>query len=287
MPITERQREERGKRLYSSDVAAVLGVDPWKSSYDVWLEKTGKVDEIAKPNDAMIAGNALENGILDYFANDLGPMIKNQHRVYAGLPLGAHIDAIVRETNEPVDAKTAGLFGPLDEAWGDALTDQVPTHIVVQAHVHMLCMGGEVTPCHIAAFLGGRGFALFRVERSEQLANIICDRATTFWEKNVLKDIPPDALPTLDVVKRLRRKPDTVASVPSRLVGDWRAARDVRLYIEKREKEALANLLAAMGDAEAGDGGKEGVVTYLEQTRAEYVVKESTFRVARWKKGEK
>ncbi len=45
MPITNRQRKLRQDHIGSSDMAAILGVDPWRTAYDVWLEKTGSRSE--------------------------------------------------------------------------------------------------------------------------------------------------------------------------------------------------------------------------------------------------
>jgi len=41
MALTTEQREIRRRYLGSSDIAAIFGMSPWKSAYDVWLEKTG------------------------------------------------------------------------------------------------------------------------------------------------------------------------------------------------------------------------------------------------------
>ena len=37
--ITEKQRLERKKSIGGSDVAAILGLSPWKTPGDVYLEK--------------------------------------------------------------------------------------------------------------------------------------------------------------------------------------------------------------------------------------------------------
>ncbi|HRR40229.1 MAG TPA: YqaJ viral recombinase family protein [Syntrophales bacterium] len=80
MPITETQREARRKHLGSSDVAAILGVDPFKNAYDVWLEKTGKVDSSDISSEAAEIGNALETGILNLAERRLGKILRNQYR---------------------------------------------------------------------------------------------------------------------------------------------------------------------------------------------------------------
>ena len=40
MPITELQRQRRRKHIGSSDVAAILNMDQFRNSADVWISKT-------------------------------------------------------------------------------------------------------------------------------------------------------------------------------------------------------------------------------------------------------
>jgi len=70
--ITEEQLKQRENHVGSSDMAAIMGVDPWRSSADVWFEKTGKLKEQAE-TEAMYLGNKLEGGVLDFAEEKLGP----------------------------------------------------------------------------------------------------------------------------------------------------------------------------------------------------------------------
>ncbi len=184
MPITEKQRESRKAYLGSSDVAAILGLDPWRNAYDVWLDKTGKVDD-KKENEAMQAGTMFEEGVLHWAERELGAIITEENgeaifRSAIGFPIGSHIDGLVKSNGEPVEAKTAGLFGPLVEDWGEEGTDQLPDRIIIQDHVHMLCTEKEI--CHTPVFLGGKGFLMFRVNLDIEIMDIIRDKSMDFWE---------------------------------------------------------------------------------------------------------
>lgn len=281
MPITEAQREARRNHLGSSDVAAILGVDRFRNAYDVWLEKTGKLDE-QKESPAMYAGTVFEDGVLQYAEKQLGKLIRNQYRSAKNLPIGANIDALIVESNEPVEAKTAGLYGPLNEEWGEDGTDQVPDRVLVQSHVHMLCVDKPV--CHVAAFIGGRGFRLYQVPEDAEIKNIIAEKAIEFWDKHVKADIPPeDTVPSLAVVKRIRREPELIVPVPDAIVQRWQACRDAYLAAQKMKEAAEAELLAALGTAEGGTCSM-GTITYLETHRKGYEVKPASYRVLRIKK---
>jgi len=275
MGITDFQRSIRKNSLGSSDMAAVMGLSPWRTAYDVWLEKTGQLEEQA-PNASMEAGTMFEQGVLRYAEEQLGPIIRNQRRTCKDAPLAANIDALVVADGRAVEAKTAGLFGPLTGHWGEAGTDDFPAPYIIQCYVHMICCDSDF--CHLAAFLGGRGFVLYGVGRDEVVANGIKDWACRFWDNHVVANLPPEgSTPSMDIVRRIKREPESVVEVPPVLVDTYQTLRQIRLDAAKREEAAKAELLAALGTAEGGNYGA-GMVTYLECKRKAYSVAEITYR---------
>jgi predicted phage-related endonuclease len=221
----------------------------------------------------MEAGLRFEGGVLDWAERQIGPIVRNPQNITRSRPdlhLFSNVDAVLRDGELPIEAKTAGLFGPLVGSWGDENTDQVPDHVYVQAHVHMLCVGGDghAPQCFVPAFLGGRGFVMFVVPRSSGLSEMISQAAVEFWERNVIQRIPPsDSLPTLDMVKRVRREPKKIVPVDPILVANYLTQKASLEEAKKAEAESRRELLAALGDAEAGDAGTEGTFTYMRQTR--------------------
>jgi putative phage-type endonuclease len=278
-------------------MAAILGLDPRRNAYDVWLEKTGKLDE-QPGNDAMYAGTMFEDGVLQFAEQELGKLTRNQYRSARdrGIPLGANIDAILVDSGIPVEAKTAGLFGPIRETWGVENTDEVPDRVLIQATVHMICSVSEM--CHVAAFLGGRGFQMFTVGRDASVVDIVSETAVQFWQRNVLADIPPDnTLPNASSIKRIRRQPESIVEIGSDLVLEWLAAKETLKAAEKAKEEKEIAMLTALGQAEGGTT-EIGMLTYLPQSRTtidaknlkaenpavyEQFARVSTYRVARFK----
>ena len=271
--ITEEQRKARKEWIGSSDVAAVVGVSPFASAYDVWLEKTGKLAEEPPSNDAMDAGNWMEPAILNFAESELGELQRDPDTIrHASIPMASHVDAIALKTNEPVEAKNVDLMSPLFKSFGEPGTDQVAEYVITQATAHMMCMQ-VTTQCHVPVCLGGR-FAMFYVPWNPELGDFIGAAVVTFWDKHVKADIPPEnATPCLDLIKRVRRTTDIVAHVDPMLFERWSKARELRLAYEKAESAHQAELLAAMrvGSeyAECADFGDDGLVlTYLSQKSA-------------------
>jgi len=282
VPITEKQRARRKKHLGSSDMAAILGVDPYLSAYDVWLEKTGRIDG-PEENEVMAMGKASEPMILKFAEAELGDILRNQRRVLDGTPLAASIDGIVKSDQLPVEAKTSGLLGPLFGQWGEFGTDEVPDSYIVQCHVHMVCMKNKPELCYMTTLLGGRGFGIYTIRRNKDLCEVIIDTACKFWSKNVQANTPPDdSRPSLELIRKARRTPDKVALLPLYLFCKWQKAKEVANAFKKRSEELQAAILAADPEAEAFDyGDPEKILTFYQSDRKGYTIGPSTVRTLR------
>ena len=264
MPITEEQRIARRNGIGSSDLAAIMGLSPWRTPYDVYLDKTGVLED-QESNPAMEAGNRFEDGVLDYAEDILGELKRNQTKPVSGTPIVVNTDAVVCNGLVPVEAKTVGLFHHTSEFWGDEGTDQVPDRVIIQSHAHMMAWDKDI--CHVPAFIGGTGFKMFAVRRDHRIVKAIIEDSLKFWECVTGLTPPEGSTATLQVVKRVRRKPEHVANVDPELVSKWLEAKEAEKEAEAQAKEAQAALLTALGEAEAGMCGELGAVTYLQQTR--------------------
>lgn len=295
MAITTLQREQRQSAIGSSDAAAILGFSPWKTGADVRLEKLGAIAADA-PGELAEIGTALEPAIADLAAKRLGlRLVKptGTYRHQSGC-MAANLDRQVDRAarGQPlVECKDSGL----DDDWGEPGTDQMPAYVKIQVCHQMLC--SDAREAHVARLGRGwvRGLFMYRLDAAEpgvaRLMSEMEEFIPRWWEKFVVNAEPlPESAPppSMESLKRLRRVPQSVVAIPSALFTDAAAKRQARLDAEKAEKEANARLLAALEmpgaerHAEAGEC-PEGVVTYFEQRRAEHVVKESTFRVMRFK----
>ncbi len=269
MPITDKQLEKRKNHIGASEVSAVLGLNPWMTAYDLWLLKCGKIERDMGDNEAAGIGNMIENGLLDYGASELGVKIKkNQARVHEGGILSATHDALVVDKPEGMEAKTSGIlnvFAARDD-WGEGETDEVPEHILVQCQAQILV--SKLERVHVPALIGGRGRLMYHVERSTALCEIILERVTAFWEKNVQADVPPEGVPSVEIVRFRKREPGLVLPIPAELVTRWQAIKEEKKRLEKAEDEAQAEVLAAMGDAEIGESAAGNVkVLKVESNR--------------------
>lgn len=269
MPITETQRLARRHRLGSSDMPAVLAVDPWKTAYDVWATKVFKVDDI-KPSEAIEIGNDFEAPLVGWAARELGlKAAEVEQSVFVDSPEGGifavNLDALVAGRRWGVECKTTSLAGD----YGEEDTDQVPDRVIVQTNTQMMVkdLVMVIVPVLTAQF-DRLVRKIYRVPRNDRLIAHIQRSGTDFWRSHVLTKTPPTGiLPSIETLKRVRRIPSPpFAQVNPLLVMEFERLRQERLDAEKAEDRAKVELLAAAGELEGIDyGDAEHVYTYMEQ----------------------
>lgn len=277
MALTTQQLDERRNFIGSSDAAAIFGMDPFKSAHDVYLSKVMEVGQI-EDNEAIDIGNRVESVLLQWAEEKIGRPLQRNVLVRKGI-FGANLDAEVVGANEIVEAKSTGL----SDEWGEPGTDQVPDRVIIQTHHAMYVKGAVIAwvPVLIGRF--GLKLEMYRVERNEDVIEAVAKNGELFWNRHVLPRVPPsDSKPSLELLKRIRREPGKVVPIDAELVRAYLEARDAAKVAIELEEMKKAELIAALGDADAGQC-EDGRVTYLEQSRKEHVVKASTFRVLRWK----
>lgn len=273
--LTAEQRTVRADKLGSSDSGAVMGVDPFKSKGDVWLIKTGQAPDF-EGNEATARGNLLEEPLVKFAEQELGkPAERSKLFIHPSNVLCANLDAMFSPV-EIIEAKSTVM----GEEWGEEGTDQVPDRVQVQVAHQFVCVP-TARVCWIPVLLPGYkrfDWRLYQVERNDKLCAMVEERGIEFMEKYVKLRIQPDDFkPTLEVLKRIRRQPNKIVPLDDELIDGLIVARAVNRDAEDKAKEAEAAVLAALGDAEAGEGSKT-TVTYLEVSRKGYEVKPTTYR---------
>lgn len=284
--ITAEQAIARSTRIGSSDAAAIMGLDPFKSASDVYLEKIGAVESFAG-NDATDRGNWLEPALIAFAEHKLGKrFIPNKLFIHESGLLCANLDAITPSMEEAIEAKSTVM----GEEWGEAGTDEVPDRVQVQVH-HQFANVTSLRVIWVPVVLPGyRTFdwRMYRCERNDELVHMVESSALKFMYEHVKPQTPPsDFKPSLEVLKRVKREPASSIDISPELVDAWIVANAAKKKAEDDVKEAQCAMIAALSHTEAGilpDGRR---VTYFETTRKGYTVEETTFRQLRLVKAAK
>lgn len=261
--LTAHQQTRRAGGLGASEIAAVVGLNPWRSAHDVWLVKRGLVTEAGNVHTRM--GQRIEACILDEYRESTGATLTFPGTVvHAREPwMLATPDAFVEAERRNVEVKNVGWRSALH--WGeeeDAIPDYYRPQVAWQLEVL------DVDEAHVAAWIGGSDFRIYTVRRNASLAEVLIEAGRRFWFDYVLtgKHPPIDgsngARRMLAELYPRNNKPLVRATVEhDELANCLMRARIAYEEADSAKKASEHALIAAIGDA---DG------LYSEAWRATY-----------------
>ena len=249
--ILQLQQPDRSTYIGGSDAAAILGVSPWQTRYQLWAQKTGLISEQIDPAKEKIfaRGKRLEPVVLQMFEDETGLKVDHRNRRFQDLEfpfLAAEIDGETGNAN--IDAKTAQPFAR--HLWGEPGGDEIPIYYAAQFMHGLMVTGRDV--CHVAALIGLDDFRVFRIERDDDLVAVMRKKELEFWEL-VQSQTPPDIETAEDALLAWPESQGVPVEVPTEIAGYVANLKDVKAAIKDLEKkeEALKDaILPHFGGAE-------------------------------------
>lgn len=191
--FTAAEQEERRHGVGASDVPAILGLDPYRSPLDVYLEKRGVLPAFTG-NRFTDWGNRLEPLIAAAYADAMPGAILSTCKTRRHPTVDwafATPDRLV-DTDDAtwlLECKNRGLFTASD--FGEPTTDQVPDSVAAQCAWQMFVTGFE--RCDVAVLIGGNDFRHYTLNRDEALIARVHELVAAFWER-VQTEQPPAPL---------------------------------------------------------------------------------------------
>jgi putative phage-type endonuclease len=164
--------ELRRTGLGASDMAAVMGVSPYRTPYQLWAEKTGAVPP-QKVGAAANRGVLLEDAVGAYYEQETGRKLRKSNgvvRLKDQPRFMASLDRTIVGSNGIVEIKTS-----TSPRWS---IYPVPPEVVVQTTWQMGIMGAPW--CDVAVLLGGLVFKIERVHFDQALFNVMLATAYEF-----------------------------------------------------------------------------------------------------------
>jgi putative phage-type endonuclease len=276
----------RAKSLGGSDVGAVLGLSKYRSSVDVWMEKTGK-EVVVRDSLPLRFGQFAESFVASEYALATGLSLTTHdaavvHPEYSYMH--GHIDRFVVSGYLPLidedgritasrilECKTANPFAQSE--WGEAGSDQVPLSYLVQCVWYMMLT--NIDQADLAVLFGNADFRIYEITRDLELEQMVLERAKSFWENYVLTDIPPPATSESDY-KTLFGKSKVSKSVEApaqtcELVKKLKSLNEQVEHYEAEISQIKQSIMGQMQDAE--------VLTYQGQTLATWKAPKPSLRL--------
>ena len=264
----EQWLELRKKGIGGSDSAAIVGLDRYRSPFDVYADKLGLRPEIPD-NEAMRQGRDLEQYVAERFMEATGKKVRRrnamlQHPEYSFMI--ADIDRWVVGENAGFEAKTTSVLNRAKFSQGE-----FPPRYYVQCMHYMAVTGAE--RWYLAVLVLNKSFHVFTIERDEAEIQALIEAEKDFWENHVLKQIPPapdGSEATSEVIKQLF--PEARESAEIALFGyEGKIQQYLELDTKVKELECERDKLRqeiqlVMADAEIGRA-QGYIVEWKNQTR--------------------
>lgn len=247
--------------LGGSDIAAVLGLSPWRSAVDVYIDKTSDAPDAFEQSEPMYWGNVLEAVVADEYAKRTEARVQrvNQQLRHPNYPWAiGNIDRAILEPGSRarfVNGRLLGAHGLLECKTASAYklddwiaadgSDATPVYYAAQGMWYLAISGLDW--CDFAVLVGGQRFLTRRVERSNDAIFGMMEVAEEFWRKHVLERIPPEPRSAHDVVALFPRDDGDMIDASQRAdvlarINDLRSVREaiaVRKQAEAELEEAL------------------------------------------------
>ena len=192
--MSKLSREEflarRKSGIGGSDVAAVMGVSPWKTPYQLWLDKLSPVTEEPE-NDILHFGNVLEDIVAKEYARRNNVKVQRRNQMYRkqdAPELIVNIDRYVIG-GKILECKTCSAYA--SSKFGVPGSSDIPDYYYLQC-LHAQHVTG-ILECDLAALIGGNEYREFFVEYDKSLAGHVAAKCSEFWHKYVSTKIPPPA----------------------------------------------------------------------------------------------
>lgn len=291
-PIPFPVQSDRRTYLGGSDCAAILGVSPWATPLDVFLEKTGqKVKTVDLAREKLFRrGKRLEPVVVDMLIEDEGvkvtkrstPAAPNRYLDAEHDFLAAEIDFEWEVTPEVADkydlpehlvgtiqngeVKTVHPFAAAGK-FGDESTDEIPIEYGAQAAHGLMVTRRELTM--FAVLTGADNLTLYFFHRDADTERGIRAKELAFWARVQRREAPaphdlPDIYQLFGIVPAIRVEASIEIGDLVHQLNDLRAAERVAAQGQEEVKFRIgefmlgkdAIVLTERGRAEPGQAPK-------------------------------
>lgn len=195
--VSDEWLELRREGIGGSDVAPIMGLSPWTSPLEVWLDKTKRSEpEDISGKEAVAMGTELEADVFDMYRRRHPEMTVRR------------CNAVLRSVERPwAQASLDGIardpelgWGVLEIKTGSSMArwdDGVPVYYLTQV-LHYLSVTGYKF-ADVAALIGDHGlhYKEFRVVPDDADMKSVTEAVDEFWNERVLKDVVPPQVTAL------------------------------------------------------------------------------------------
>lgn len=254
--------DARRNGIGGSDAAAVVGLSPWVTPIEVYLDKTGELPDRDETDD-MRRGTLLEPVVRQLYADATGMSVSQPDHIItnARLPFAlANLDGVSDCGRRLLECKTArNRLG-----WGEPGSADIPLVYLCQVQ-HCMAVA-ELDVADVAVLFGdGFAFEIFEVPADAEFQTLLMEQEGLFWEL-VKSRTPPEPTSPEGVRLRWPKSVHTIcveASEADREVAVLLAqVKDHIASCETYQEHAEAWLKSRIGDCDALTYGDDVIATW-------------------------
>ena len=244
----------RQKGIGGSDASVILGMNQWKSPYQLWLEKTGEVEpEDISKKETVHFGHVLEQVVADEFCNRTGKKVKRcgVYRMNDYPFIQASFDRLVVGEDAGLECKTTNSFAR--SGWDEG---EIPPSYYVQCQHYMLVSG--LPRWYIACLVGGNHFVIHTVERDEEDIKLLLKAEINFWhlvENHIMPEVDGSASCKEALARKYQGGNEEVLQLPAEsmvLAEKLDRLKESEKSIKEQIAEIQNKFCAMLGDYELG-----------------------------------
>lgn len=252
----------------ASEVATILGLNPWETPYQLWRRKKG-LDTAKEETFAMKAGHYLEDAVAQFWHDETGNeiikasvkdfMFVNEAKPYMRVSPDRTYwlaDMPKNDDNKGIlECKTTQMR--IDE-------DDLPKHWFCQVQMNLGV--AELTQGSLAWLCSGREFGYKDIALVPDFFAWIEEEITKFWIDNIQGNVEPDAQSVADVLLKYNRHTDgKVIEISDDIFtacNDLKALKERIAELDEQKSELEEKIKLGFGDAEAISYGGQTIATW-------------------------
>ena len=170
--------EARKGSIGGSDAAAIVGLNPYKSAYALWAEKSGQVEpEDISMKEAVRLGHELEPYVAKRFTEITGKKVRRENYILKNTEYPwahANVDRMVIGEKAGLECKTTSAM-----SLSKFKNGEYPAQYYVQC-VHYLAVTG-LDRWYLCVLIGNQEVRVFVIERDEDEIAALMDMEYQFW----------------------------------------------------------------------------------------------------------
>lgn len=242
----------RTEFIGGSDIGTILGLNPWKSAYTLWAEKSGRIEaEDISDIEAVWWGTNMEELVAKRFTMKTGKKVKKTTYEFSCKEypfLVAHVDRLGVGEKFVLECKTTSSRNRTNYNEGE-----IPPYHYAQVQFYLMLTGYKVG---YLATKRDSDFYVTKIDRNEEFIEEIKESAIAFWQM-VQDGIEPDiddSESTADTINQMY--PESIQAVMD--LSDYRQTIESRIAVatqirslESIKRQCDSVLKSVMQDCES------------------------------------